>query len=33
MRGPLVYPDTFWQFDCVGLRGERLEGARAHFGR
>jgi putative acetyltransferase len=33
MRGPVVYPDTFWQFDCVGLRGERLEGARAFFDR
>ena len=33
MRGPLVYPDTFWEHDCVGLRGERLEGARALFGR
>lgn len=32
MRGPLVYPDTFWEHDCVGLRGERLEGARAFFG-
>ena len=32
MRGPLVYPDTFWQHDAVGLRGERLEGARAFFG-
>ena len=20
MTGPLVYPDTFWEFDCVGLR-------------
>ncbi|HET7902554.1 MAG TPA: N-acetyltransferase [Candidatus Nanopelagicales bacterium] len=32
MQGPVVYPDTFWQHDCVGLRGERLEGARAFFG-
>ncbi len=32
MHGPLVYPDTFWQHDAVGLRGERLEGARAFFG-
>jgi putative acetyltransferase len=24
MRGPVVYPDTFWEYDCVGLRGERL---------
>lgn len=31
MRGPLVYPDTFWEHDCVGLRGERLTGARAFF--
>lgn len=20
MRGPLVYPDPFWELDCVGLR-------------
>ena len=33
MRGPLVYPDTFWDLDCVGLRGERLAGARATLGR
>ena len=24
MRGALVYADTFWALDCVGLRGERL---------
>ncbi len=24
MRGAVVYPDTFWEYDCVGLRGERL---------
>jgi putative acetyltransferase len=32
MRGELVYADTFWAFDCVGLRGERLEQARASVG-
>jgi putative acetyltransferase len=21
MTGTLVYPDTFWAHDCVGLRG------------
>ncbi len=31
MRGPLVDPDTFWEHDCVGLRGERLTAARAFF--
>ena len=29
MRGALVYADTFWAFDCVGLRGDRLARARA----
>ena len=24
MTGQLVYPDAFWEMDCVGLRGERL---------
>ena len=24
MRGALVYADTFWAFDCVGLRGDSL---------
>lgn len=24
MSGALVYADTFWEFDCVGIRGERL---------
>jgi putative acetyltransferase len=24
MTGRVVYPDTFWEYDCVGLRGERL---------
>lgn len=24
MRGRLVYADTFWEHDCVGLRGARL---------
>lgn len=28
MRGALVYPDTFWTYDCVGLRGERLAAVR-----
>ncbi len=26
MSGQLVYPDAFWQLDCVGLRGERARG-------
>jgi putative acetyltransferase len=21
MTGTFVYPDTFWKYDCVGLRG------------
>jgi putative acetyltransferase len=25
VRGALVYPDTFWRHDAVGLRGERLD--------
>jgi putative acetyltransferase len=29
MRGALVYAETFWAFDCVGLRGERLARVRA----
>ncbi len=24
MAGPVIYPDTFWAFDSVGLRGDRL---------
>lgn len=28
LSGALVYADTFWAFDCVGLRGERLEALR-----
>jgi putative acetyltransferase len=32
MRGRLVYPDTFWTFDCVGLRGDRLAQVIAHVG-
>ncbi len=32
MRGALVYADTFWAFDCVGLRGARLERARDNSG-
>ena len=27
MTGTFVYSDTFWNLDCVGLRGERLERA------
>jgi putative acetyltransferase len=26
--GALIYPDTFWAFDAVGLRGERLAEVR-----
>ncbi len=29
MRGALVYAETFWALDCVGLRGDRLARARA----
>jgi putative acetyltransferase len=25
MSGRVVYPDVFWQYDAVGLRGERLD--------
>ena len=32
MRGTLVYADTFWAMDVVGLRGERLARARASLG-
>ncbi len=32
MRGPLVYADTFWEHDCVGLRGEDLARVRAALG-
>ena len=32
MRGELVYADTFWAFDCVGLRGDRLDQARTSLG-
>jgi putative acetyltransferase len=32
MRGTLVYADTFWALDLVGLRGERLTRARATLG-
>ncbi len=32
MRGALVYADTFWALDCVGLRGDRLARARASLG-
>ncbi len=27
MTGTFVYSDVFWDFDCVGLRGERLKNA------
>jgi putative acetyltransferase len=32
MRGTLVYADTFWALDFVGLRGDRLAQARASPG-
>ena len=32
MRGALVYPETFWQCDAVGLRGDVLAEARALLG-
>jgi putative acetyltransferase len=32
MRGTLVYADTFWALDFVGLRGDRLAHARATLG-
>ena len=32
MRGTLVYADTFWALDFVGLRGDRLARARATLG-
>jgi putative acetyltransferase len=32
MRGALVYPETFWALDCVGLRDDRLARARASLG-
>jgi putative acetyltransferase len=32
MRGELVYADTFWALDCVGLRGDRLERRGASVG-
>jgi hypothetical protein len=32
MRGPLVYADTFWALDFVGLRGDRLARARVSLG-
>jgi len=32
MTGALVYADTFWALDVVGLRGERLARARARLG-
>ena len=31
MRGALVYAETFWALDCVGLRGDRLARARARL--
>jgi putative acetyltransferase len=32
MRGALVYAETFWAYDCVGLRGDNLARARANLG-
>lgn len=32
MRGAMVYPDTFWVHDCVGLRGDRLTEVSDHLG-
>jgi putative acetyltransferase len=32
MRGALVYAETFWALDCVGLRGDVLARARARSG-
>ena len=32
MRGALVYAETFWALDCVGLRGDRLSRARESLG-
>jgi putative acetyltransferase len=33
MRGGLVYAEPFWTFDCVGLRGDRLQAARERLER
>ncbi|MEV6373656.1 GNAT family N-acetyltransferase [Micromonospora musae] len=30
MLGTLVYSDVFWEHDCVGLRGERLQRVGGH---
>ena len=32
-RGRLVYADTFWEHDCVGLRGPRLVEVNEALGR
>jgi putative acetyltransferase len=32
LTGRLVYPDVFWRFDAVGLRGERLARVEAALG-
>ena len=32
MRGPLVYADTFWEHDAVGLRGADLDRAISRLG-
>ena len=32
MRGPIVYPETFWTHDAVGLRGDTLAEVRAELG-
>lgn len=31
MSGAMVYPDTFWEHDCVGLRGQQLADVLAHL--
>jgi putative acetyltransferase len=31
-RGALVYPDVFWRYDAVGLRGEELGDAERRYG-
>jgi len=31
MTGGLVYPDVWWQHDCVGLREPLLAELEAHF--
>ena len=31
-RGRMVYPDVFWEYDAVGLRGETLASVREQLG-